>query len=87
MRNDHVWRAGGEQGVAVGARLRRDLGSDESARARAVVDHHLFTQHARQPIGDDAHHRVRCATGGKRDEHAHRLGRIRLGMQQTCGEQ
>ena len=86
MRNDHVRRAGGEQGVPVGLGSRRDLGSDQSPGARAIVDYDLLSEHAKQPVGNDAYHGVCRAAGCERNDHAHRLGRIGLGMSDRANQ-
>jgi hypothetical protein len=39
--------------VAVGSRLGNDLGADDGAATRLVVDDHLLAEQDRQSLGDD----------------------------------
>src|SRR5581483_4452273 len=66
-----------EQRVAVGGRLRHQVGADVAAGAGLVLDHEGLPHRRRGLVGDEPRERVeRPGHGG--DDHAHRLRRIGL---------
>jgi len=67
------------QRVAVGRRLRHDVGTDGTGRAAAVLDHELLAHGFRELLEHDAADDVVGAARRPWDHDAHRLGRVRLG--------
>ena len=64
-----------QQRIAIRRRTRHQLGADDAARARTIVDHHLLPQHLRQAAGGDARHDVgRAAYGDRHDQADWALG-------------
>ena len=62
-----------QQRISIGNRTRRELSSDNSAGAAAIVDHHLLANLRGQPLGDQAAEYVIRAAGRKRYDHAYCL--------------
>src|SRR5689334_3815652 len=58
--------------VAVGGRVRRELGADDAARARPRIDHDLLSPRFSHLLSEYAGERVRRTAGGERDDHAYR---------------
>ena len=81
--NNHKGRPRREQRVSVGIRLGCDLGSNQAAGARPVVDYHLLAQDTGQPRRDDAHQHVRRAPRPKWNDHSNRF--VGIGVGGNCG--
>ena len=73
-----VVRGGHQQRVAVGRRLRHDVGADQRARAGAVLDHDGLLERRGQAIADGARQHVGERAGRIRHDEAQRPGRIIL---------
>jgi hypothetical protein len=78
MRADDVRRAGEKQGVAVGRRLRHEIGADGAARAGLVLHEELAAELLGQARREHARRRVGEAAGRERHYDAHRPRRIGL---------
>jgi hypothetical protein len=74
MARDH-----GEQAVAVGRRLRHQVGAENAVGAGTVVDHDRLAEAGGHLLRHDARHAVGDAAARIRHDPADRLRRIRLG--------
>ena len=87
----HQAGAGEEQGVAVGARARRDLRADVAVGAAAILDDEGLADALGERLREHAARGIDAAAGGERHDHAHRPARIALRgrghREQTCAEQ
>ena len=78
-RHDRVRRLRTDkQRVAIGRRLRYVFGTDDAARAGAVLDEKCLVRAFGQALCEYACGEIDAASGRKRDDDANRLGRIRL---------
>ena len=77
--------------VAVGRRFRRQLGPEQPARSRAIVDDDGLAQVLAQFRRENPRDDIRCGGGAKRDDDAHRPGGIgvagRSGLRVAGGKQ
>ena len=64
--------------IAVRRGLRDEFRCNLAARAAAILDDHLLADRFTQLLRDDAPDDVGAAAGRKPNQHANRLGRIRL---------
>ena len=64
--------------MPVGLRSRDRFRPDDASRAALVVDDHLLAEPLGKLEGDHAADDVVAAAGRKRDDHPHRLARVRL---------
>src|SRR5262249_44375277 len=62
--------------VAVGGRLRDELGADDTAGTAAIVDDYLLPEELGQARCDQPGEKIRAATGHERHDHAYRSGWI-----------
>ena len=85
VRAHHQCGVAHQQGVAVGFRPGHDLGADDAAGARPVVDHHLLPERCAEMLADQAGHDVEHA-GARRERHhdAERAVGIVLRRCSTC---
>jgi hypothetical protein len=67
-----------EQRVAVGRRLRDQIGADLAAPARPVVDHDIHLPAFAERLPDRARHHVGQPAGWKRHDVADRCARFRI---------
>src|SRR5258706_11783324 len=73
--------------MAVGSRLRDDLGADDAARAGAIVHDDGLSERLAQPLRDDARSDVVAAPGRERRDEADRPVRIVIGAESWRREQ
>jgi hypothetical protein len=77
-----------QQRVAVGLGLGHDLGADDAAGARSVVDHHLLSQAGAEMLADQPRHDVEHAGArGERHDDAQRTVGIGLRQHRRAGSQ
>ena len=75
---DRVRGRDDEQSVTVGLRFCRGFSADDASRPAAVVRDDLFAEPFGQFGGDESSHDVVAPARRKRNDEAHRLGRIAL---------
>src|SRR5262249_43242987 len=71
-----------QQRVAVGRRLRHEIGADDAVRSRSVIYHEILAGLERKLLRDDACGRVRAARA-EADHDAHRPARVALAPART----
>ena len=64
--------------IVIDNRAGGEPGADHAAGAAAIVDDDRLAQRMRQPVGDDARHRVDAAAGRERHDQRDRTGGIAL---------
>ena len=65
---DHRLRGAEQQGVAIGGRLRREFGSDDAARAAAIIDDELLAEYGRDTRAEFACRMVGVCAWSIRDD-------------------
>ena len=75
-----------QQSVAIGRRLRDQLGGDVAVCARVVLHHDCLSERMSQFFGEDTRHHIRRAARRNGDDHADGLGRIFCGQSARCGQ-
>ena len=76
MRQHGVRRVDDAQRMTIRRCTRRQFGTEDGARAAAIVHHHLITQRLSQPLGGQATQKIGSAPGWRRHDHAYRTRRV-----------
>ena len=77
-RKNQIRRSAEQQCVAIGLRFSDEIGADDGAAARAILDDDRLAEERRQRLGERARHEVEAATGRLRHDDAQRFRRIGL---------
>ena len=75
-----------QQCVAIGRRLRHQVGADHRARAWPIIDNERLPKNILQALANVARVDIGWPTGGERHDDPHRVTRIRLRQRERHGE-